>query len=348
MERRKLGRTDIKVTSVCLGTMTWGEQNTESEAHEQLDYALDRGINFIDTAEMYPVPGRAETQGRTESYIGSWIADRKNRDKYILATKVTGRSGMSWTRDGDVKNTRHTSSQIDEAVEKSLKRLQTDYIDLYQLHWPDRDMPGFGFDSYYDYDTQDMTPLEDIIGALSRHVEKGNIRHIGVSNETGWGTMKFLEIAERLGLPRMVSNQCVYSLIARRFDYDRAEIAMREDVGLLAYSPLAMGVLTGKYDETGAPKGSRGDLFPQFMTGWQNAQAAYLDCNETARKLGLTPTQFALKFVESREFLTSNIIGATSLDQLKENIDAHEIEWTDEMEREAHRIHQTYRCPASR
>jgi len=177
MELRNLGRTDLQVTSVCLGTMTWGEQNTEAEAHEQLDYALDRDINFIDVAEMYPVPARAETQGRTESYIGTWIEARKNRDKFVLATKVTGRSGMTWVRDGDVPMTRHTPAQIDEAVETSLKRLRTDYIDLYQLHWPDRPMPGFGFDSYYDYETDGMVPLEDILGALARHVEKGNIRH---------------------------------------------------------------------------------------------------------------------------------------------------------------------------
>lgn len=348
MELRKLGRTDIEVTSVCLGTMTWGQQNTEAEAHEQLDYALDRGINFIDTAEMYPVPGRAETQGRTESYIGSWIAARKNRDKYILATKVTGRSGMTWVRKGNVSQTRHTAAQIDEAVEASLKRLRTDYIDLYQLHWPDRGLPAFGFDSYYDYDVQDMEPLEDILGSLSRQIEKGNIRHVGLSNESAWGTMKFLELAERTGLPRMVSNQCVYSLVARRFDYDRAEIAMREDVGLLAYSPLAMGMLTGKYDDGGSPKGSRGDLFPQFLEGYKSTEEACLDCNATARKLGLTPTEFALKFVESRAFVTSNIIGATTMSQLKENIDAHEIDWTDDMEAEADRLHKTYRCPASR
>ena len=348
MELRSLGRSDIQVTSVCLGTMTWGQQNTEAEAHEQLDYALSRGVNFIDTAEMYPVPGAATTQGRTESYIGTWTAARKNRDKYVLATKVTGRSGMTWCRDGDIPMTRQTPAQIDEAVEKSLKRLQTDYIDLYQLHWPDRAMPAFGFDSYYDYDAADMVPLEDILGALSRHVEKGNIRQIGLSNETAWGTMKFLEIAEREGLPRMASNQCVYSLIARRFDYDRAEIAMREDVGLLAYSPLAMGMLTGKYDDGQSPKGSRGDLFPQFLAGYKTTEEAYLDCNATAQKLGLTPTQFALKFVESRAFVTSNIIGATTLSQLKENIDAHDIDWTDDMESEARRLHETYRCPASR
>jgi len=347
MEFHTLGRTDIKVTSVCLGTMTWGQQNTETEAHEQLDYAIGQGINFIDTAEMYPVPGRAETASRTESYIGTWIAGRKNRDKYILATKVTGRAHMPWARaDEDV--TRHTPKQINEAVENSLRRLQTDYIDLYQLHWPDRDTDAFGFDSYRDYDPEDMVPLEDILGTLSRHVEKGHIRHIGVSNETAWGTMKFLDLAEKTGGPRIVSNQCVYSLIARRFDYDRAEVALREDVGLLAYSPLAMGMLTGKYDGGEAPKGSRGDLFKPFLGRYWDTRDAYLDCNKTARELGLTPTQFALKFVESRDFVTSNIIGATSMDQLIENIEAHDIEWTEEMEKQAHRLHKTYRCPASR
>jgi len=347
MEFRKLGRTDIKVTSVCLGTMTWGEQNTEDEAHEQLDYALSRGINFIDVAEMYPVPGRAETQGRTESYVGTWIKARKNRDKYVLATKVTGRSGMTWCRGGDAPMTRHTPAQIDEAVEKSLRRLQTDYIDLYQLHWPDRAIPGFGFHSYMDYDTADMVPLEDILGTLVRHVEKGNIRHVGLSNETAWGTMKYLQLAERNNWPRMVSNQCVYSLVARRFDYERAEIAMRENVGLLAYSPLAMGLLTGKYDDGKVPTGSRVDKFPQFLGRYEIAHEAVRDCNETARRLGITPTQFALKFVESRTFTTSNIIGATSVAQLKENIEAHDILWTDDMDKEARRIQKTYRSPTA-
>ena len=347
MEFRTLGGTNLKVTSVCLGTMTWGNQNTESEAHAQLDYALDRGINFIDTAEMYPVPGEARTQGSTEAYIGSWIADRKNREKYVLATKVTGRSGMTWTRDGEVPMTRHTAEQIDEAVEKSLKRLRTDYIDLYQLHWPDRGIPGFGFHSYRDYDSAEMVPLEDILGTLVRHVEKGNIRHIGISNESAWGTMKYLDLAEKNDWPRMVSNQCVYSLLARRFDYERAEIAMRENVGLLAYSPLAMGLLTGKYDGGKVPVGSRKDKFPQFLGRYEQAHEAVKDCNDSARRLGITPTQFALKFVESRAFVTSNIIGATSVEQLKENIDAHELIWTDEMEKEASRIQKTYRSPVA-
>jgi len=346
MEKRRLGKTDIAVTSVCLGTMTWGEQNSEAEAHAQLDYAMDRGINFIDAAEMYPVPGRAETQGRTETYIGNWIEARKNRDQYILATKIVGRSEMTWTRESE-SMTRQTPAQMDEAVEKSLKRLKTDYIDLYQLHWPDRPLPGFGFHSYEDYDAEDMVRLEDILEALNRHVEKGNIRHIGLSNESAWATMKFLQIAETNGWPPMVSNQCVYSLVARRFDYERAEIAMREQVGLLAYSPLAMGMLTGKYDGGQAPKGSRGDLFPTFLGRYDLAKDAIRDCNETAKSLGLTPTQFALKFVESRQFVTSNIIGATTMEQLAENIDAHEIDWTEEMEKEAHRIHQSYRSPVA-
>ena len=347
MELRNLGRTDIKVTSACLGTMTFGQQNTESDAHEQLDYARSRGINFIDAAEMYPVPGRAETQGRTESYIGSWVKARKNRDKYVLATKITGRSGMTWARDGNVPMTRHTPEQIDEAVEKSLKRLQTDYIDLYQLHWPDRALPAFGFHAYQDYDASEMVPLEDILESLNRHVEKGNIRHIGLSNESSWGTMTFLNLAEKNGWPRVVSNQCVYSLLARRFDYDRAEIAMREDVGLLAYSPLAMGWLTGKYDDGTSPAGSRRALFPSFLGRYIVAEEAAKDCNKAARELGLTPTQFALKFVESRSFVTSNIFGATTMAQLKENIDAHEIKWTEEMESEASRLHAKYRAPVN-
>lgn len=347
MQMRRLGQTDIQVTSVCLGTMTWGKQNTEAEAHEQLDYALSRGINFIDTAEMYPVPGEAQTQGRTEEYIGSWIKARQNRDQYILASKVVGRSPMTWVREGDHELTRQTAAQIDEAVENSLRRLQTDYIDLYQLHWPDRGIPGFGFHSYQDYSEQDMVPLEDILGTLHRHVEKGNIRHVGLSNEYAWATMKFLSLADKNGWPRMVSNQCVYSLISRRFDYERAEIAMREGVGLLAYSPLAMGLLTGKYDGGENPKGSRRDLFPQFLARYDLSHDAIVDCNQTARKLGLTPTQFALKFVESRQFVTSNIIGATSMEQLKENIDAHDIEWTKDMEKEAARIHKEHRSPVA-
>lgn len=347
MEKRQLGRTGDMVTSVCLGTMTWGEQNTEAEAHEQLDYAIGEGINFIDTAEMYPVPGRAATQGRTESYIGSWIKARGKRDDVYLATKITGRSGMTWTRASDkVTQTRHTEAQIDEAVENSLKRLQTDYIDLYQLHWPDRALPAFGYHSYHDYDEDEMVPLFDILTTLSKHIKKGNIRHIGVSNESAWGMMKFLQLAEKHNLPRIASIQNIYSLISRRFDYGQAEVALREDVGLLTYSVLCMGYLTGKYEKD-IPKGSRKDLFPEFLSRYNNESTpeAVLACNEAARDLGLTPAQFALKFAESRSFVTSSIIGATSLAQLKDNIDAHNIEWTRDMEKAAHDIHNRYLSP---
>lgn len=347
-DMRRLGRTDIHVTSVCLGTMTWGQQNTEAEAHAQLDYAVGAGINFIDTAEMYPVPGRAETQGRTESYIGSWIKARGRRDDFILATKITGRSGMAWVRDDAPDGvTRHTQSQIDEAVEKSLKRLQTDYIDLYQLHWPDRSIPAFGYHSYRDYDADEMQPLADILGALSRHIEKGNIRHIGISNESAWGTMKYLELSKTQGFPRIASIQNVYSLLARRFDYGQAEIAMREDVGLLPYSVLGMGYLTGKYRAKHVPKGSRKDLFPQFLQRYHNDgnMDAVDACLKAADELGVHPAIFALKFSHSREFVTSNIIGATTLEQLKFNIDAHKTEWTPDMEKAAHNIHKRFRAP---
>lgn len=348
MEYRPLGRTDMTVSSACLGTMTWGQQNTEAQGHEQLDYALTRGINFIDTAEMYSVPGDPKTQGSTERIIGTWIKARGKRDDFILATKVVGRSAMTWTRDGELKQTRHTPAQIDEAVEKSLRRLQTDYIDLYQLHWPDRGMPGFGFSTYQDYDANDMVAIEDIYGALQRHIDKGNIRAIGLSNETAWATMKFLSLAEQSGGPRIASIQNVYSLVARRFDYAQAEIAMREDVGLLPYSPLAQGYLTGKYDE-GVPKESRKDLFGNFLARYHGpgGVAAIKACNAAARDLGITPTQFALKFAESREFVTSSIFGATTMAQLKDNIDAHDITWTQEMEDAAHAIHEEYRSPIS-
>lgn len=348
MDYRPLGRTDMSVSSVCLGSMTWGQQNSEAQGHEQLDYALSRGINFIDTAEMYSVPGDPKTQGSTETIIGTWIKARGKRDDFILASKVVGRSGMTWCRDDNVEMTRHTPAQIDAAVEKSLRRLQTDYIDLYQLHWPDRGLPGFGFSSYQDYDADDMVALEDIYGALCRHIEKGNIRAIGLSNESAWGTMKFLSLAEASGGPRIASIQNVYNLVARRFDYSQAEIAMREGVGLLPYSPLAQGYLSGKYDN-GVPKNSRKDLFGNFLARYEGpgGEEAIRACNDAARDLGLTPTQFSLKFAESREFVTSSIIGATTMAQLKENIDAHDITWTKQMEDAAHTIHKTYRSPVS-
>jgi aryl-alcohol dehydrogenase-like predicted oxidoreductase len=327
--------------------MTWGNQNTEAEGHAQLDYALSEGINFIDTAEMYPIPGNPKTQGSTEEIIGTWIKKRGKRDDFILASKVTGRSGMNWVR-SDGAETRHTRAQIDEAVEGSLRRLQTDYLDLYQLHWLDRNHPGvgFGFHAYRDYDTNDMEPLGDILETLQRHVDKGNIRHIGLSNETPWGTMKYLALSEAKDLPRPVSIQNVYSLVSRRFDYGLAEVAMREDIGLLAYSPLAQGYLTGKYRDS-IPKNSRKDLFDFFLARYEGTGGmdAVNDCLDVAKELSITPTQFALKFVETREFVTSNIIGATSLEQLKENIDAHKIEWTKDMEKASYKLQTRHHSP---
>lgn len=348
MEKRPLGRTGMEVTSVCLGTMTWGNQNTEAEAHEQLDYALGRGINFIDAAEMYPVPGDPKTQGRTEDYIGAWHKARGNRNDFILASKIIGRSGMTYARD-NAEEVRHTPVQIDEALEKSLRRLQTDHIDLYQLHWPDRQFPGsgFGYHSYYDYDTDDMVALEDILETLNKHVEAGKIRAIGLSNESSWGAMKFLQIADAKGWARPASIQNVYSLISRRYDYGLAEVSMREDMGLLAYSPLAQGYLTGKYRDC-IPKNSRKDLFGNFLGRYENHHGvgAVNACLDAADNLDITGTQFALKFVETRDFVTSNIIGATTMAQLKDNIDAHDIEWTKAMEDAADKIHRLYRSPA--
>ncbi len=348
MDMRPLGRTGIKVSSVCLGTMTWGNQNTQAEAFEQLDYALSRGINFIDAAEMYPVPGDPKTQGRTEEYIGNWHKERGNREDFVLASKVAGRSGMTYMRD-KADEIRHSPAQINEALEKSLARLQTDRIDLYQLHWPDRQFPGsgFGYHSYHDYETDDMVALEDIVETLNRHVKAGKIRAFGLSNESSWGAMKFIQIAQANGWVRPASIQNAYSLISRRYDYGLAEVSCREDIGLLAYSPLAQGYLTGKYRD-GIPKNSRKDLFGNFLGRYEGPHGidAVNACLDAAKDLGLTGTQFALKFVETRDFVTSNIIGATTLQQLKDNIDAHDIIWTKDMEKAADIIHRNYRSPA--
>ncbi|PHR61140.1 MAG: aldo/keto reductase [Robiginitomaculum sp.] len=346
MQFNTLGRTDIKVSNICLGTMTWGEQNTRDEGHEQLDYALAHDINFIDTAEMYAVPPKAETYGATETIIGEWIHARKNRDKIVLATKIAGRWGEgNWLRPEGVR-TQHTKAQIDLAVEGSLKRLQTDYIDLYQLHWPDRVYDGFGFHTFVDHDVSDMTRFEDILEALSRHVDAGRIRAIGLSNESPWGIMKFLSLAEKQGWPRMASIQNAYSLLSRRFDYGLGEIAMREDIGLLAYSPLAQGILSGKYLNGAMPEGARKTVFDRLQRyegpGAEHATQDYVDL---AKELGISPVQLALKFVETRPFTTSTIIGATNMAQLKENIDAFKIEWTPELEKRVHKLHCQHRSP---
>jgi len=319
MKKRELGRSGIQVSSICLGTMTWGEQNTESEAHAQLDLALDAGINFIDTAEMYPFPPREETYGRTESHIGSWIKASRKRKKVILATKVVGPSRFSYIRDGNHCLDRHN---IEEAVENSLRRLCTDYIDLYQLHWPDRSTNIFGKLGYH-HTEENSVPLEETLAVLDDLVRAGKIRMVGVSNETPWGLTHYLHLAEMKGFVRMQSIQNPYNLLNRSFEVGLAEIAIRERCGLLAYSPLAFGTLSGKYLSGGRPEGTRLDLFtglhrytnPQAET----ATAAY---TKLARAYGLDPAQMALAYVTSRPFVTSTIIGATTMVQLKNDIES--------------------------
>lgn len=342
MDYVELGRTGIQVSRCCLGTMTWGSQNSEEEAHAQMDYALGRGVTFWDTAEMYASPPTAETQGRTERYIGSWLAKTGRRKDIVLASKVAGRGsafgGLPWMR-ADGASTRQTKAQIDEAVEGSLKRLQTDYLDLYQLHWPDRAVRVFGGQTYKDYD-DDYERFGDILEALDVHVKKGSIRALGVSNEFPWGVMKFLAESEGRGLPRIASIQNAYHLANRVFEYGLAEIAMREQVGLLAYSPLAQGQLTGKYLGGNLPEGSRKALYNRMQRyegpGAIEAFTAYVDL---ARQNGLDPAQLALKFVDARPFVTATIIGATSMEQLKTDIDAFDVEWTEELEKAVNAIH---------
>ncbi len=311
-----------EVSKICLGTMTWGQQNTEAEAHEQISYALDRGINMLDAAEMYPVPPRAETQGRTEEYIGTWFKKTGLRDKYILATKAAGPNPeFHYLRGGP----RFTREQLMKAVDGSLRRLQTDCIDLYQLHWPDRYTNFFGQRGYF-YREQPETPIDETLRALQELVAAGKIKTIGLSNETPWGTMKFLELADREGLPRVESIQNPYGLLNRTYEIAMAEVSHRENVGLLAYSPLGMGLLTGKYRHGARPEGSRMAVFERF-TRYDGAET--LEATEQYLQLadehGLNPTHMALAFVNTRPFLLSNIIGATTMEQLKMNIDSLDV-----------------------
>jgi aryl-alcohol dehydrogenase-like predicted oxidoreductase len=323
MQYRKLGRTDLKVSAICLGTMTWGEQNNEADAHQQMDYAFDQGVNFFDAAEMYPVPPKPETQGRTESYIGSWFKKSGKRDKVILATKVAGRSGGPTTiRDGQSLDKRN----IITAVEASLKRLQTDTIDLYQLHWPDRSTNNFGQLGYAHNSDEIPVPLEETLMALSDLIASGKVRHVGVSNETPWGVMRYIELANMKPLPRMMSVQNPYNLLNRSYEIGLSEISIREECGLLAYSPLAFGVLSGKYLNGAQPPKGRITLYARFQRyKGAKADAATQRYVKIANDAGLDPAQMALAFVTSRNFVTSNIIGATTLEQLKPNIASVDI-----------------------
>jgi aryl-alcohol dehydrogenase-like predicted oxidoreductase len=321
MEYVRLGRTDFQVSRVCLGTMTWGEQNTEAEAHRQLSYALDRGVNFIDTAEMYPVPPRGETQGRTETYIGSWLKDAKTRDQVVIATKAAGPlRDMHHIRGGDTHLDR---ANLRAAVETSLQRLGIDHIDLYQMHWPDRRTTTFGQTAYAHVEDPDEVRIEATLEALGELVREGKIRAVGVSNETPWGLARYLALAEFRGLPRVASIQNAYNLVNRTFEQGLSEIALREDCGLLAYSPLGGGSLSGKYLDGAKPAGARMTLFSRF-TRYNGArgQAAIARYVALARQHGLDPAQMALAFVDAQPFVTATIIGATTMEQLKSDIDA--------------------------
>ncbi len=343
MKYRKLGNTDIDVSVICLGTMTFGEQNSQQEGFEQMDYAIDRGINFFDTAELYAVMPRKETYGKTEEIIGNWIKERKNRDKIILASKIASKSDddLQWIREGST-NLRFDRKNIDMAIDSSLKRLKTDYIDLYQLHWPERRVPKFGvLDFFHDPKDNEWTQIEEVLENLDRLVKAGKIRYVGLSNETPWGVMKYLELAKEKNLPRMMSVQNAYSLVNRVFDIANSEVSIREKCGLLAYSPLAGGRLSGKYIGNKKPENSRYTIWPRRFDRHhtKRGEVAIESYYKIARKYGIAPSTFANSFVNDRPFVTSNIIGATTINQLKENIDSIDITLSKEMLDEIENIH---------
>lgn len=350
MELRPLGRSGLNVSAICLGTMTWGQQNTEAEGHEQMDYALDQGVNFFDTAELYSIPPKRETQGSTERIIGSWFKARKNRDKVILASKIVGRSVMDWFRK-DGSTSRLTRAQMTEAIDGNLQRLGTDYIDLYQLHFPERAVPWGSNPTRFhlkDYQTAgEETPIAEICDVLGDLVKAGKIRHVGLSNESPWGTMRFLFENETRGTPRVQSIQNCYNLINRTYETGLAEVWYREQVGLLAYSPLAQGYLTGKYLDGARPPGARTTLFNRGQRYEKpGSEEATRDYNAIARDFGIDPAVFANAWVTSRPFVTSNIIGATNMAQLKLAIGSASVKITEEMEKRIDAVHQMRGNPA--
>lgn len=339
-----LGQSSLKVSRVCLGTMTFGQQNDQGEAETQLELAQAHGINFIDTAEMYPVPPRAETAHRTEEILGRWLA-RQRREDWVIATKITGGGrGMEWIRPGGLAFDR---ANIRAAVEGSLRRLQTSYIDLYQLHWPERNTPMFGNYLFDPAEEHPFTPFQETLEALAELVEEGKIRHIGLSNEWPWGLMQFLNAAREYGLPRIVSVQNAYSLVNRTYETALLELCHREQVSLLPYSPLAFGHLSGKYLDNPQAQG-RITLFAGFGQRYQKPmmEGAVVAYAQLAREHGLTPTQLALAFVGSRWFVASTIIGATSLEQLEENLSAFKRPWSSELEQSVEQLHLRFFNPA--
>ena len=345
MRYSELGRTGLMVSRAGLGTMMYGSQGSRELAFEQMDWSLDNGINLFACAEIYAIPPDPATQGRTEEIIGDWFASRPGaRDKVVLASKVTGRSGMPWLRK-DGKGTRITPAQIDEALEGSLRRLRTDVIDLYQLHWPDRDVNKWGVLVHVDY-PQDFADFGETLEHLGRHVDKGNIRYIGVSNETPWGVMKFLAASEARGLPRIASIQNAYSLLNRTFELGLSEIAMQEQVGLLAYSVLGQGFLTGKYLDGAVPAGSRKAMADRLQRYEKvNSTEAIVSYLDLAARFGLDPAQLAVRFVDTRPFVTSTLVGGSTMEQLKTDVAALDLEWTAELDAEVDRLHNLHPNP---
>lgn len=343
MEYHQLGQSQLRVSEICLGTMTFGQQNTAEQAEVQLDLALERGVNFVDAAEMYPVPARAETQGRTESIIGDWLA-RKRRDQVIVATKVVGPGRMTWFREGSPSVNR---ANVRAALEASLRRLKTDYVDLYQIHWPDRYTPIFGRTEYRPEQERPTTPIAEQLAAFAELIQEGRLRYVGLSNETPWGVAEFSRVAAQAGLPKVVSIQNAYNLLNRTFDSALAEASRREDVGLLAYSPLGFGFLTGKH-RSGPAAGSRLALFESFGQRYRgvNVHAACQAYVGLAEELGVSPAKLALAFVRSRWFVKSTIIGATTRAQLEENLASLELQLDDAVLTRIDAIHDRYPNPA--
>ncbi|WPC73611.1 NADP(H)-dependent aldo-keto reductase [Vibrio porteresiae] len=342
MQYTRLANSSLEISKLCLGTMTYGEQNTQADAFQQLDYALERGINFIDTAEMYPVPPKTETQGKTEEFIGNWLEKSGKREKIILATKVSGPSRINHIRENMALDHRN----IHQAVDDSLRRLKTDYIDLYQVHWPQRNTNMFGQLNYPDQEEKSAVSLIETLEALNDIVKMGKVRYIGVSNETPWGLMSYLRLADKHDLPKVVSIQNPYNLLNRTYEIGLSEISHYEGIQLLAYSPMAFGILSGKYLNGAKPHGARCSLFERFQRYFTpqgiKATEAYVNL---AKEFGIDPAQMALAFVNQRPFVGSNIIGATTMDQLKSNIDSLEITLSDELLARINEIATVYSNP---